>query len=134
MKNMLEIDFNANLVEAGIKRNVTTRYQLDCIETLAAGLVFEFRKGQKSEIWPFLNILPRTFSTLLEHWPEKLTILMPNYSIVHKIVHSDLKLLVREICMCFELLIIVHASSHSIRLLIFELIIIVFELNGSNVY
>ena len=79
MKNMLEIDFNAYLVEADIKRDVTTRYRLDCIETLAAGLVFELRKGQKSDIWPFLNILPRTFSTLLEHWPEKLTILMPNY-------------------------------------------------------
>lgn len=56
-----------------------TRYHMDCIETLATGLVFEFRKGHDSDIWPFLNILPKSFSTLLEHWPEKLTVLMPNY-------------------------------------------------------
>ena len=56
-----------------------TRYHMDCIETLATGLVFEFRKGRDSDIWPFLNILPKSFSTLLEHWPEKLTVLMPNY-------------------------------------------------------
>ena len=37
-----------------------------------------------------------------------------SYSIVHKIVHFNLRLLVREIFMCFELMILVHASSHSI--------------------
>lgn len=67
------------LVEAGIPFDTTTRYHMDCIETLACGLVFEMRKSHDSEIWPFLNILPKSFSTLLEHWPEKLTVLMPNY-------------------------------------------------------
>ena len=79
MKERFKLDFNKILVDAGIKLDATTRYRLDCIETLATGLVFEFRKGPKSEIWPFLNILPKNFSTLLEHWPEKMTILMPNY-------------------------------------------------------
>ena len=34
------------------------------------------------------------------------------YSIVHEIEHLDLKLLVRELFMCFEVKWIVHVSSH----------------------
>ena len=35
------------------------------------------------------------------------------YSMVHEIVHLDWKLLVREIFMCFEVIWMVHVSSHS---------------------
>ena len=38
------------------------------------------------------------------------------YNIVHEIVHLDLKLLVREIFVCFEVIWIVHVSSHSMLL------------------
>ena len=47
------------------------------------------------------------------------------YSIVHEIVHLDWKLLVREIFMCFEVILIVHVSSHSIYLKNFEVTLIV---------
>ena len=52
------------------------------------------------------------------------------YSIVHEIVHLNLKLLVREIFMCFEVIWIVHVSSHSILLKLFEIIVIVHSYFG----
>ena len=69
----------------------------------------------RKEAWPEIR------------WPEKrlTNIQYRLYCIVHKIVHFDWEWFVREIFMCFELMILVHASSHSIWLQIFEFMIIV---------
>ena len=51
----------------------------DCVELLAIFLILEARKGQDSEYYDFIRILPTDYSSLLENWPNSLDPLLPPY-------------------------------------------------------
>ena len=79
-----------------------------------------------SHLLSYQSIFPRRLSfevplNFVSHLPSK----EYSYSTLHKIVHCESQLLVREIFMCFEVICIVHVSSHSIFLKNFEIIVIV---------
>ena len=58
----LEIEID----EAEIKEH------LDCADTLALYIIFELRKGPRSEIWPFLATMPKEYTTPFDYWPIEL--------------------------------------------------------------
>ena len=45
---------------------------LDCADTLTLFILFELRKGDESELWPYLATMQKEYTTPLDYWPMEL--------------------------------------------------------------
>ncbi|CAG5077254.1 Oidioi.mRNA.OKI2018_I69.PAR.g8665.t1.cds [Oikopleura dioica] len=45
---------------------------LDCADTLSLFILFELRKGDESELWPYLATMQKEYTTPLDYWPMEL--------------------------------------------------------------
>ena len=50
---------------------------IDGIDVLAIYIALEVRKRSNSAVWPYIKILPLSYPTVLESWPDKYVSLMP---------------------------------------------------------
>lgn len=51
---------------------VNKDYKLDCTDTLSLFIAVEIKKGDESEVWPYLATMPLSYITPLEYWPESM--------------------------------------------------------------
>jgi len=51
---------------------VNKDYKLDCTDTLSLFVAVEIKKGEESEVWPYLATMPLSYITPLEYWPENM--------------------------------------------------------------
>ena len=72
-----EDQINVEQVIESVGNELESENPFDCVEMLALFLCIERKKGADSKYAHYLNILPDSFDTVLERWPDKFDEILP---------------------------------------------------------